>query len=45
SYHAFREWDGWSLEHGPDKDDRNRTKTPSKRLQLMLDWFGKNKKP
>jgi hypothetical protein len=45
SYHAFREWDGWSLEHGPDPDNHNREKTPNKRLQLMLDWFAKNKKP
>ena len=21
SYHAFREWDGWSVEHGPDPKD------------------------
>jgi hypothetical protein len=45
SYHAFREWDGWSLEHGTDPDDRTPNSTPGKRLQFMLDWFGRNEKP
>ena len=45
SYHAFREWDGWSVEHGPDRDDRSPTKTPTKRMQLLLGWFGKNQRP
>jgi aryl-phospho-beta-D-glucosidase BglC (GH1 family) len=45
SYHAFREWDGWSLEHGPDKDDKKAAKEPGDRLKLFLDWFGKNEKP
>ena len=45
SYHAFREWDGWSLEHGPDPKDRNRARTPTDRLELMLGWFARNRKP
>ena len=25
SYHAFREWDGWSVEHGADRQNRRRS--------------------
>jgi len=42
TYHAYREWDGWSLEHGPDPDDHQPTKKPTDRLKLMLGWFAKN---
>jgi len=45
SYHAYREWDGWSLEHSADPDDHERTKEPTDRLKLMLGWFAKNQKP
>jgi len=45
SYHAFREWDGWSVEHGPDRSDQRPTSTPTKRMQLLLDWFAKNQRP
>jgi len=45
SYHAFREWDGWSVEHGPDRDDHSPTKMPTKRMELLLSWFGKNQRP
>lgn len=45
SYHAFREWDGWSLEHSADPNDHQRTATPGSRLQVMLKWFAKNQKP
>lgn len=44
AYHAFREWDGWSLEHGPEKEDRRPTEKPTDRLELMLSWFGKNER-
>jgi len=44
SYHAYREWDGWSVEHGPDQQDRAPTAEPTKRKQLLLDWFAKNEK-
>jgi endoglucanase len=40
SYHAFREWDGWSAEHGPDPQDHARSKTPTSREQLLRSWFG-----
>jgi len=45
TYHAFREWSGWSVEHGPDKDDTSMTAEPTDRKTLMLEWFGKNEKP
>ena len=45
AYHAFREWDGWSVEHGPDRNDRNRTATPTRRRLLLEEWFARNQKP
>lgn len=44
SYHAFREWDGWSVEHGSDKDDHARSATPNSRERLLREWFGKDVK-
>ncbi len=44
SYHAYREWDGWSVEHGDDPEDRARTQEPSDRMRLLLEWFARNKK-
>jgi hypothetical protein len=43
SYHAFREWDGWSVEHGSDKDDHARTAQPTARNQVLLKWMRQNK--
>jgi len=45
SYHAFREWDGWSAEHGPDRGDRNPAEAPTRRMELLLKWFAKNQRP
>lgn len=45
AYHAFREWDGWSLEHGPDQNDHARAAAPTAREQLFRAWFAKNRKP
>lgn len=42
AYHAYREWDGWSVEHGPDRDDHRRSPTPTDRLQLLRSWFTRN---
>lgn len=44
SYHAFREWDGWSLEHGAVKEDRKPTAEPTDRKKLFLKWFAENEK-
>ena len=45
SYHAFREWDGWSVEHGPDPKDHARATSPTDREQLLRSWFAQNLKP
>ena len=44
AYHAFREWDGWSVEHGPDKDDRRRVTEPTDRELLLRSWYEKNER-
>ena len=43
SYHAFREWDGWSVEHGPEKDNHKPVTTPTDRQQLLCEWFARNR--
>ncbi len=42
SYHAFREWDGWSVEHGPDRRNRRPAETPTDRQKLLMRWFEAN---
>jgi hypothetical protein len=44
SYHAFREWDGWSVEHGSNPKDHGRSRTPTDREQLLRSWFAKNRR-
>jgi hypothetical protein len=44
SYHAFREWDGWSVEHGDDPSDHRRAKSPTDRERLLRSWFAKDVK-
>ena len=44
SYHAFREWSGWSVEHGSDQQDNSPSKTPTSREKLLRSWFEKNAK-
>jgi hypothetical protein len=45
SYHAYREWDGWSVEHGADPKDHRPAGETTDRKKLLLDWFGKNAHP
>jgi len=45
TYHAYREWDGWSVEHGSDPNDHQPTAEPTDRKELLLSWFAKNEKP
>ena len=45
SYHAFREWSGWSVEHGPDRADTKRATKPTDRERLLQRWFSENQKP
>jgi endoglucanase len=45
SYHAFREYEGWSVEHGPDWQNTAPTPHPTRRQELLTDWFAQNEKP
>jgi hypothetical protein len=45
AYHAFREWQGWSVEHGSDKADTKPSPTPTDRERLLRGWFSENEKP
>jgi aryl-phospho-beta-D-glucosidase BglC (GH1 family) len=42
AYHAFREWDGWSVEKGPIKDDHSVSAFPTDRLLLLQEAFRRN---
>ena len=44
SYHAFREWSGWSLEHGDAESDLQPAAAPPARQQVIRAWFAKNRK-
>jgi len=41
-YHAFREWNGWSVEHTSDPDDLDPSITPTCRENLLRSWFELN---
>ena len=45
TYHAYREFHGWSVEHGTDREDTEPTESPGKRMELLLDWFSQNEEP
>jgi len=45
TYHAFREWQGWSAEHGPDKADTKPAAQQTDREKLLREWYVKNQKP
>lgn len=45
TYHAFREWSGWSAEHGSDRADAEPAKEPTDRQRLLMGWFAKNARP
>jgi len=45
SYHAFREWQGWSVEHGPDRANTAPADSPTDRQRLLCEWFAQNRKP
>jgi hypothetical protein len=44
TYHAFREWHGWSVEHGSDPANNERSPVQTDRERLLREWFGKNVK-
>jgi len=45
TYHAYREWDGWSVEHSSDPEDHVPSAVPTDRQELLLSWFARNVKP
>jgi endoglucanase len=45
SYHAFREWSGWSVEHGSDRAVTIPATSPTGRQRLLRRWFALNQKP
>jgi len=42
TYHAFREYHGWSVEHTEDKNNNNRSPRQTNREKLLRTWFSKN---
>ena len=44
SYHAFREWNGWSVEHGPDRQQTSPSAAQTSREKLLRSWFERNAK-
>jgi len=45
TYHAFREWPGWSVEYDEDPKSRRPAASPTDRQKLLLKWFSPNRKP
>ncbi|MCX8154968.1 MAG: glycoside hydrolase family 5 protein [Verrucomicrobiae bacterium] len=45
SYHAFREWQGWSVEHDENRANTRPAAQPTERQKLLMEWFAKNRKP
>lgn len=41
AYHAFREWDGWSVEHTGAKNATRRAVSPTDRQKLLVEYFQK----
>ena len=42
SYHAFREWEGWSVEHGEDPQDTRPASQDTARKRVLLEGFQHN---
>ncbi len=42
SYHSFREWHGWSVEHSTDQNNLERANSDTDRKILLLKYFGRN---
>jgi len=43
SYHAYREWQGWSLEHEGPLEKPIKAQTPTDRQQVVTAWFTRNR--
>ena len=44
SYHAFREWSGWSLEHGSEESDSQPASQPTARFKEIERWLRENQR-
>jgi len=44
TYHAYREWQGWSIEHDENIDNENRVDYDTDRKKVLLKYFEKNRK-
>ena len=44
TYHAYREWNGWSLEHAGDWPDEVRPSADNPRKRVLLEGFSRNVK-
>lgn len=42
TYHAFREWPGWSLEHVGGPEEHIRAEQPTERLVLIRSYLDRN---
>jgi aryl-phospho-beta-D-glucosidase BglC (GH1 family) len=42
AYHAYREWQGWSVEHDTNWENKKPVTTPTDRYKLLGRWFKKN---
>ncbi|HVV70351.1 MAG TPA: cellulase family glycosylhydrolase, partial [Verrucomicrobiae bacterium] len=42
SYHAYREWQGWSLEHQGPLDNPVEAQVPTDRERIVTGWFSRN---
>lgn len=42
AYHAFREWEGWSVEYDSNYLNKSPTSYTTKRKQILLNWYAKN---
>ncbi len=45
TYHAFREWSGWSVEHGADRENTQPAEEQTDREKLLHKWFAMNERP
>ena len=42
TYHAFREWNGWSVEHTENPQDNEPAQTDTARKKVLLKYFRRN---
>jgi hypothetical protein len=45
SYHAYREWQGWSLEHEGPLSHPAKAQSPTVRQKVVTGWFSRNQVP